>query len=345
MKQIVVLAAALVALLSVSSLAQSGRRPPTPPPGEKQDQQKGEKEQDEVVSLETTEVVVPVTVRDRYGHLIRGLSRGDFRVYDEGVQQEITDFTIGTLPVNLVMLIDVSGSVSTEINDIRLSALALINALGPKDRVSIIRFNHKVEQVLDWETDKLRLQRALLQLPAVGSTAFFKALYIAANKLKTVDGRRAIILLTDGVDTYQGQDQRTFEDAFEAVRKAEAMVYVMSKTKAIRNYLRGERSPFIFRPLDPRDPYIQFWIQSLDQAEELLIHLAEKTGGRIYFPLEQSELRDAYSQIAEELSTQYVIRYVPKERTRDGRFRRIRVMTGNPAYIASAREGYYTPKK
>jgi len=319
--------------------AQSGRRLPTERP-------KAAKEPDETaVTLETTEVIVPVTVRDRYGRLIRGLSRYDFTLYEDGVRQEITDFAVGTVPVNVVLLIDVSGSVATEINDIRLAALAFLNALGPKDRVAIIRFNHRVEEVLDWETDKLRLQRALFQLPAVGNTAFYKALYVAANKLKAVEGRRAILLFTDGVDTYDGPDQKTFEEALEAVRRAEAIVYVISKTKAIRAFLKGERSPFIFRPLDPNDVYIRLYLQVLDQAEEQLIELAEKTGGRIYFPLDQSELREAYAQIAEELSTQYILRYVPKNMTRDGRFRRIRVMTGNPAYIAIAREGYYAPNQ
>jgi len=341
MKQAMLSVVAVIALLSINVFAQSGRRPPALP-----QQSEKSKEQDETtVTLETTEVIVPTTVRDRYGRLIKGLSRYDFSVYEDGVRQEITDFSVGTLPVNIVMLIDVSGSVATEINDIRLSALALINALGPNDKVAIIRFNNKVEQIIDWETDKLRLQRALLQLPAVGSTAFYKALYVGANKLKTVQGRRAIILFTDGVDTYEGQDQRTLEEALDEVRRADAIVYVISKTKAIRNYLQGQRSPFFFRPFDPNDPYIQFYIRVLDQAEDVLIALAEKTGGRIYFPLEQSELRDVYSQIAEELGTQYIIRYMPKNTARDGRFRRIRVMTGNPAYIASAREGYYSPKQ
>ncbi|MCS7157089.1 MAG: VWA domain-containing protein [Blastocatellia bacterium] len=329
----------LLLLVFGSAWAQSGRRLPVEKPKET-------KEPDEAaVTLETTEVVVPVTVRDRYGRLIRGLSRYDFTLYEDGVRQEITDFTVGTVPVNVVLLIDISGSVATEINDIRLAALAFLNALGPKDRVAIIRFNHKVEEVLDWETDKLRLQRALFQLPAVGNTAFYKALYVAANKLKAVEGRRAILLFTDGVDTYDGPDQKTFDEALEAVRRAEAIVYVISKTKAIRAFLKGERSPFILRPLDPNDFYVRLYLQVLDQAEEQLIALAEKTGGRIYFPLEQSELKEAYAQIAEELSTQYILRYMPKNTTRDGRFRRIRVMTGNPAYIAIAREGYYAPNQ
>lgn len=331
----------MLALLLGSGIAQSGRRPVTPPAGEKQ---KSKSEDDATVTLESSEVIVPVTVRDRYGRIIRGLSRSDFALYEDGVRQEITDFSVGTVPVYIVMLIDVSGSVATEINDIRLSALALINALGPTDKVSIIRFNEKVEQVLEWETDKVRLQRALMQLPAVGNTAFYKALFTAAGKLRSVDGRRAIILFTDGIDTYEGKDQRTFEEAFEAVRRADALVYVISKTKALREYLRGHRSPLIFRPLDPNGPYYQLYLQALDRAEEMLITLAEKTGGRIYFPLEQSELRDVYGQIAEELGTQYILRYVPRDTARDGRYRRIRVTVSNPAYLASAREGYYAPR-
>lgn len=299
-----------------------------------------------MVTLGTTEVVVPVTVRNRYGRPIAGLTKSDFIIYEDGRRQEITGFGAETVPANIAMLIDVSGSVATEIDDIRLSALALIKELKEKDRVCIYEFNDTVRLVMDWTSDKLKLERALLQLPATGSTAFYNALYeAAANKLSPVPGRRIILLLTDGVDTYQGKNPKTPAEALEAIQRAEVGVYVISKTRALREYLRGQRAPSFFKVLDPRDPYLQQYLYALDQSEQWLTVLAERTGGQIYFPLEQSELKNVYGDIAQELNTQYVLRYVPQNTHFDGRWRRIRVETGNPAYIAYAREGYYAVRK
>jgi VWFA-related protein len=240
--------------------AQSGRRPqPAPPTSD------GAKADQDVVTLGTTEVVVPVTVRNRYGRPIPGLTKSDFTLFEDGVRQEITGFASEAVPANLVMLIDVSGSVRVAINDIRLSALALINELGERDRVCIMQFNDRILVIQDWTSDKLRLQRALLQLPATGATAFYNALYEAATKkLAGVQGRRAIVLFTDGVDTYQGRDAKTANQALEAIQRAEASVYVISKTKAIREYLLGQRAPTIFRPIDPNAPYIQQYIYALE---------------------------------------------------------------------------------
>lgn len=335
---------ALVVILSaVLAAGQSGRQrqsqtsPPTPPTAD---------EAPAVVSLETIEVVVPVTVRNRYGRPIVGLSKADFILYEEGRRQEITGFETDSVPANIVMLLDVSGSVRTEINDIRLSALALIGELSPRDQVCIIQFNDRVQLVQDWTSDKLKLERALLQLPATGNTAFYNALYEAATKrLAQAAGRRFILLFTDGVDTYEGKDAKTAAEALEAIQRAEASVYVISKTRAIREYLTGQRAFSIFKVLDPLDPYIQQYLYALEQAEQWLIELAERTGGQIYFPRDQSELRGVYGDLAQELSSQYVLRYVPQNTNFDGRFRRIRVVTGNPAYIAYAREGYYAVKK
>ncbi|RMG51558.1 MAG: VWA domain-containing protein [Acidobacteria bacterium] len=345
--------AVILTLGCLTARGQSGRwRHPTPRSNDGQNQQPSD-----VISLEATEVVVPVTVRNRYGRPIPGLTKDDFILYEDGVRQEITGFDTESVPAAIVMLIDVSGSVRTEINNIRLSALTLIDQLRPQDRACIIQFNDRVRVIQDWTSDKLRLQRALMTLPATGATAFYNALYTAAEKLSQVKGRRTIIAFTDGVDTYRGQVPQTRgrrekpmppkspAEAFEAVRRAEASVYVISKTRAIRDYLTGRRAPSFLRPIDPRDPYIQYYLQALDRAEQWLAMLAERTGGEIYFPRNQLELKDVYNDIAEELNTQYVLRYVPKNTNFDGRFRRIRVVTGNPAYIARAREGYYAVKR
>lgn len=333
----------VVILSTVLAAGQSGRQRQNPP---QQPAPQTPQESSGVVSLETTEVVVPVTVRNRYGRPIAGLSKADFTLFEDGRRQEITGFETDSMPANIVMLLDVSGSVRTEINDIRLSALALIGELSPRDQVCIIQFNDRVQLVQEWTSDKLRLERALLQLPATGNTAFYNALYEAATKkLAETAGRRFILLFTDGVDTYDGKNAKTAAEAFEAIQRAEASVYVISKTRAIREYLTGQRAFSIFKAIDPLDPYIQQYLYALEQAEEWLIRLAERTGGQIYFPRDQSDLRGVYGDIAQELSSQYVLRYVPQNTNFDGRFRRIRVATGNPAYIAYAREGYYAVRK
>jgi VWFA-related protein len=338
----VLLTVVLIAVGVTLVPGQSGRRrqPEAAPPSE------GAKVEQDVVTLGTTEVIVPVTVRNRYGRPIPGLTKSDFTLFENGVRQEITGFASESVAANILMLIDVSGSVQTEINDIRLSALALINEIGDRDQICIMQFNDKISVIQDWTTDKLRLQRALLQLPATGSTALYTALHEAATKkLAGLQGRRTIILFTDGVDTYEGKNAKTSAEALEAIQRAEVSVYVISKTRALREYLLGQRSFSIFRQIDPNAPYIQAYVRALDEAEVWLISLADRTGGSIWFPKDQSELRDVYSDIAKELNSQYVLSYVPKNANMDGAFRRIRVITGNPAYIAYAREGYYAVRK
>ncbi|MBI4470807.1 MAG: VWA domain-containing protein [Acidobacteria bacterium] len=244
----------------------------------------------------------------------------------------------------LLLLLDASGSVRTEVNDIRLAALSLLAEIGPRDQVVVMRFNDRVEFTQDWPADKLQLQRALLQMPATGNTKFFNALYDAALKLRERKGRRAIVLFTDGVDTYEGKDRRSPEEAVNALLASETTVHVISKTRAVREVIRGARSPWILRPMDAADPYLRSYLLALDRAEDWLIRLSERTGGSIHFPIEQSELRDVYIRIAQELSCQYVLHYTPGNRMRDGTHRRIRVATGNPDYLAYAREGYYAPR-
>ncbi|MCS6805145.1 MAG: VWA domain-containing protein [Acidobacteriota bacterium] len=330
----------ILILCQGSSVAQSGRhRRESPPPST------AASESDEAVRLSTTEVVVPVTVRNRYGRPIQGLTKSDFILYEDGRRQELTGFYADSVAAHIVMLIDVSGSVQTEIDNIRLAALSVITQLRPNDRVCIYQFNDTVRLLEDWTSDKLRLERALMNLPATGNTAFYNALYEAALKLSQIDGRRTILLLTDGVDTYQGKHPKSAAEAFEAIQRAEASVYVISKTKALREYLRGIRSPSIFRALDPRDLQIQWLLQALDESERWLISLAERTGGKIYFPVSQYDLTSVYNDIAQELNAQYVLHYVPQNLNFDGRFRRIRVETSNPAYIAYAREGYYAVRR
>ena len=159
--------------------------------------------------------------------------------------------------------------------------------------------------------------------------------------MKKVDGRRIIILLTDGIDTAERR-RASFEDALNAVRRAEASVYVVSLTEDVRNQIeeKSGRSGLskIFSGYDRRE--VNSYLAMLESSERQLSDLANRTGGRIFLPLKDEDLTGAYKAIAEELRTQYIITYKPKPKVTAGEYRRVRVLVTDGDYEVAAREGY-----
>jgi len=173
-------------------------------------------------------------------------------------------------------------------------------------------------------------------------TTFYDGLYLAAEEqLKKVDGRRIIILLTDGLDTAL-KHRASFPDALNAVKRAEASVYVVSLTADVRNQIEEKtgrtRLSKIFNGYDRRE--VSGYLALLENSERLLSGLAAQTGGRIFLPLKDEDLTTAYQAIAEELRTQYIITYKPKPRVTAGEYRHVRVLVTDGNYEVAAREGY-----
>src|SRR5437870_2363297 len=282
-----ILGPVLVLLLLIASAhAQSGRRPTSTQ----------EKNQDETIRLRAEEVLLNVTVTDPYNHQATDLIKNEFIVAEDGQRQDIASFVMSSVPVNVVLMLDASGSVVSEINSLRDAAMHFVNQLGPQDKTSVIEFHTNVELIQDWtaKADDVRhalswrLKPGMVQTKQgsfdYGSTALFDALYSAADEqLAKVEGRKAIILLTDADDTSR---KVTYEQALTSMVKTGSLVYVISKARQFINELnkyRGRTS----RVLGGNNAQMaDMMVARFERAEELMTRLCTLTGGRIFSPLE-----------------------------------------------------------
>ena len=335
-------ASGLLALLLCLSVglegrAQSGRRVL----GEEPTQSQG----DDVVRIKTEEILLPVSVRDVAGVPVGGLGQDKFVVFDNGVRQEITSFNRRRVPANIVLLLDASSSVFSQMRFIRAAAKRFIEGLLAGDKVCVVQFADRVELLQDWTpaTNLSALEKSLDWRYHPGlRTTFYDGLYLAAREqLSKVEGRRIIILLTDGLDTAE-RPRAGFEDALNAVRRVDAGVYVVSLTANLRAQLEKKAGSSklrrMFSGYDSRE--IARFLSMIDASEKLLESLTARTGGRVFYPLEDEDLVPAYQAIAEELRTQYIITYRPQPRAQAGEYRRVRVLVLPGDYEVAAREGY-----
>lgn len=338
--------AALTALLLVTAaFSQSGRKTTS-------SKQTG---QDEPLKLRAEEVLLNVTVLDPYGHQATDLNKDEFIIAEDGQRQDIASFLLSTVPVNVVLLLDASGSVVTEINSLRDAAMEFVNQLSSEDKTSIIEFHTNLELIQDWTTDAGEVRHALswrfkpgmVQSKngsfSYGSTALFDALYSTADEqLAKVEGRKAVIVLTDGDDT---SSKLTYQQASAAITRSGAVVYVISKAREFINELdkyRGKAGRIFGGGVSQQAEY---QASRFEYAEKLMTELATKSGGRIYSPLAKDEMKSVYAQIARELKNQYIVTYIPKNLDRDGRLRRVNVYLTRSGYLARTRDSYYAPNK
>jgi Ca-activated chloride channel family protein len=323
-------------------LGQSGRRSAA---SKQEGQPEAVQEADDVVRVRTEEVLLPVSVRDWSGASINGLSRDDFIVYDEGVRQQISSFNRQRVAANIVLLLDASGSIFQQMRFIRQAAKGFIEGLLPEDKICVMQFADKVELLQDWTaaSQQQSLEKALDWRYHPGeSTTFYDGLYLAAeDQLSKIEGRRIVILLTDGIDTAERR-KAGFKDALNAIERAEASVYVVSLTGMLREMIlrrTGESSgQNLLRGYDPH--VVGRYLRLIDESEKQLTSLATQTGGRIFLPLKDEDLSAAYRAIAEELRTQYIITYKPNPKVAGGQWRRVRVLVLPGGYEIGTREGY-----
>jgi Ca-activated chloride channel homolog len=182
-------------------------------------------EDEETIKVDATLVNIPVTVSDAQGRFIQGLKAEDFDLYEENVRQEITFFSNESMPFNVALVIDVSGSIRENVRPIQQAATAFINKLRPDDRVAIITFSKDLDLICDFTSNRDRLYRAIDNIQWGGSTRLYDAVYATMiDTLKEIDGRKAMILLTDGEDT---RSRISADEAISASVEAGAINYVL----------------------------------------------------------------------------------------------------------------------
>ena len=324
-----------------------GPPPPVPKLKERPEQ---EVSPGDVVSVDTTEVMFPVTVRDASGRLINDLTRNDFRVYEDNRLQPLSDLALRQVPVDVVLMVDASSSVANNLDDFRRAAEGFAARLQADDRISLIKFDDRVELLQDWTKSRFQLRRALNRIDAGMFTRFNDALLLASREQfgAVTKSRRALIVLSDGIDS--GRGMATLEAALQALIQAQVTVYVVSNTEISRANKRAELDQLLsatggaaqFNQLRVED--LREGLRVLDRSEQNLAQLALATGGRLYKPKTFDALESTYAEVAEELRHQYALYFTPLNKARDGSFRRVRVETANPSFRSHTRVGYFAPK-
>lgn len=330
-----------------SSLDTMGAPPPVPTLKKPPEQ---EVSPGDVVSVDTTEVMFPVTVRDSNGRLINDLTRNDFRVFEDGAMQPLSDLALRQVPVDVVLMVDASSSVANNLDDFRRAAQGFAARLEADDRISLIKFDDRVELLQDWTKSRFQLQRALNRIEPGMFTRFNDALALAAREQfgPVTKSRRAVIVLSDGIDN--GQGTTSLEAALQALIRAQVVVYIVANTEISRaskraeldTLLGGSESSIKFNQVNI--DRLRLGLKVLDQSEENLAQLAQATGGRLYKPLTFDALESTYAEVADELRHQYALYFTPLNKVRDGSFRRVRVEMANPAFYPQTRVGYFAPK-
>lgn len=260
------------------------------------------------------------TVKDMNGQLVGGLSRDDFVIYDSGVRQEIALFSYTTeTPLSVALLIDTSGSTAIRLHEETDSTVRFLNALfgegNPRDRVALYSFSHDVTLEERFTRDAPAIERSLRQLKGEAGTSLYDAVYFAARALESRDGRRVILIVTDGADT---TSVRNFHAAVRAAHDADAAIYgimIVPVTSDAGRHIAGENA---------------------------LISLSTGTGGRVFGATLGDTLDLAFTDILRDLRSQYLLGYYPRNvpYSREP-FHRIEVKATGPGLRVSTRTGYY----
>jgi len=327
---------------SVIALAQTPVQPERP--------QAQDPSQTGVIKVDTALVNVPVIVTDRNSRFVTGLARSSFRITEDGVPQEITSFSSTEAPFNVALLLDTSHSTQRKMGPIRKAALTFIKQLQPSDRVALVTFDDDVKFASDFTSDRRALENAIGQVKSNYRTSLYDAIARTVNeKLSSISGRKAMVILTDGVDT--GSKTSSFEQSLELVSSAGVIAYT------IQYETRNDGGP-LMRPLNlPGSRFLPSSFMPQGQASnsgekppdryvvaaEFLKYLAAASGGR-YLRAENIESTSyAFSLIADELRNQYTLAYYSSNDRRDGRFREIGVNLNERELFVRARRGYRAP--
>lgn len=287
-------------LLAVSCLAAAAQTPtPTPPV------------QSDEGAIKTVEVRLPVTVKDKKKNLVTGLTRNDFIILEDGVPQEVTFFSDEKTnpPVYVGVLMDTSPSTAGKLAFEKESAKNFIYTVtrARKDKAAFMTFDHEVNLVQDF-TDKLDLlDRAVDKVKKAGSqTALYDAIWqFADEKLRTAPGRRVIVLITDGDDTFSRAD---VNDAIDIAQRTETTIFAISTKSGFLGTVPGVEAGTV-----------------KDKGDKELVRLCEETGGEAFFTGDQISLERSFTKISQELRSQYIITYRPANQNYDGKRRKIEV--------------------
>jgi VWFA-related protein len=363
---------------------QSPGASPTPP-SQQSNSSGDEVDEGDVVRVETKLVSVPAVVTDRNGRPLSGLKLDNFALVEDGKPQRLTNFATIETPFEIALLLDTSGSTRDEIGLIRDAAKAFLNALRPGDRIAVVAFKNlnrnggplaAVDVISELTDNRERLHMAIDELDTSNGTPLYDALGRVAEQIfrdpprEELRGRRAIVALTDGVDSSSNSD---FSEARARLTRAGVATYFIQVST--EDYVEDrllkdceddgrltlsakqlERFRRLFVPQLQKEDYQDFCrlgpFERMDISRRLyhlarqeMNELARGSGGKNFAAASLGDARAAFAQVAHEIGTQYSLGYYSTNKTRDGAFRQIKVeLRGVKDGTVRAREGYYAPK-
>lgn len=303
---------------------------------------------DDPIRVDSSIVRLNVGVVDRRGRPITDLVQGSFEIYEDGVKQQISRFEPSAAPFSVVIMLDMSGSTLGFRQVLKQSAFRFIDALSPNDRVAVVEFYDKINLRNDFTSDRGTIAHSIEVSNGRGKTQLYKALDFALEKLaKEKSRRKAIIVLTDGVDTaIKDQDRAMLEN----VSDDKILTALKPETNDILNRVlsRSDAQGVTIYPLalptgDPdklADPTNR-QIAMFRAARSRLQIVADRTGGQLNTINRLEEMGRLYAQVAADLRTLYTIEYQPDNTKRDGKWRSIRIDVKNPDLISRTRQGYF----
>jgi VWFA-related protein len=294
------------------------------------------------LSFDADYIRVPVTVLDKDGKTIADLRKEELTLLDEGEPRSIRNFVLDETPVHVVLLLDASGSVKEEIEQIKYAAIRFAQYFGKQDQISVIAFSDRIQILQDWTNNHKKLKKSLKKLEKGYRTAMYDALLqTAQDRLKKVRGKKVIILLTDGLDN---ESNATLQTVLNSLIESSTSLYVVSRTRLIKSKVAAEnRVEFLEQVmknvLKDEGSFVDLYFE---MKEASMNHLARTSGGRVLYPEELRALGTTYMQIARELKTQYVLTFLPPSQS-ELDFRNIEVRCTREVGQIYHREVYKTP--
>lgn len=321
-----------------------------------------EVEAGDVIRVNTTLVTLPVSVMDRDGRYVPNLRKEDFRLWEEGVEQNVAFFSAVDKPFSVVLMIDTSGSTRFRLEDIQDAAITFVNQLRPDDRVMIVSFDDEVRILSEFTSDRYRLRDGIRRTRTGDGTRLYDAVDLVMNqRLNRIEGRKAIVLFTDGVDTTSRR--ASYASNIRDAEELDALVYpvqydtysdmagggsgwpgsggsVGSPVDILIQILGGIKGGGNSRGGGGRGGGVGTSKHEYDLANRYLRDLAERTGARNFQADSNQNLAYAFAKVAEELRRQYSLGYYPKTPAQAGQRRQIKVRVNQPNLAVRTRDSY-----
>ncbi|HTS10800.1 MAG TPA: VWA domain-containing protein [Candidatus Limnocylindrales bacterium] len=296
---------------------QAGAGPEKPPVLNPQRIEKGKP-----LLTQTEMTLVNVTVTDPYSRLVTGLEQENFRVFEDGVEQEIVRFSSEDVPVSIGVIFDMSNSMSDKIDKSRLAAVQFFRTANPQDEFFLVDFNDRAQLVSPFTASVEELQNRLMFTSAHGMTAMLDGIYLGLSQMKGAHNtKKALLIISDGGDNHS---RYTETDIRKFVQEADVQIYAI-----------GLYEPDGGPTIEERE------------GPGLLGELTQMTGGRTFSVQSLNDLPDIATKISMELRNQYVLGYKPSNHAHDGKWRKIKVKLrppkGLPPLNVYARTGYFAP--